>query len=102
MRRFSAIVLDTCVVLAFVVIGRANHHASGSLAGLASTSWPFLTGMALGELATRSWRRPAALVPTGVVVWLSTVAGGMTLRVIAGQGTAVSFIPLAPAVLRPV
>ena len=34
-------------------------------------------------------------MPTGVVVWLSTVAIGMTLRVIAGQGTAVAFIAVA-------
>src|SRR5258708_11997731 len=96
MRRFSAIVLDTCVVLAFVVIGRANHHASGSLAGLASTSWPFLTGMALGELATRSWRRPAALVPTGVVVWLSTVAGGLPLAGVPAHGAALALTPIRP------
>jgi len=35
-------------VLAFVVIGRASHHAGETLAGVASTSWPFLAGLAAG------------------------------------------------------
>lgn len=101
MRGVLAVIADVAVVLVFVVIGRASHHASGGLAGvsglegIASTAWPFLAGLAAGELAVRSWRRPAALVPTGIVVWLSTVAIGMILRVIAGQGTAAAFIAVA-------
>lgn len=101
MRGVLAVIADVAVVVVFVVIGRASHHASGGLtglsglAGIASTAWPFLTGLAAGELAVRSWRRPVALVPTGVVVWLSTVAISMTLRVITGPGTAVAFIAVA-------
>jgi hypothetical protein len=30
-------------VLVFVMTGRADHHAAGSLAGLADPAWPFLT-----------------------------------------------------------
>lgn len=99
MRRISGAIVDACFVLAFVVIGRANHHAGGGLAGLASTAWPFLAGLAAGEIATRSWRSPAAVAPTGVGVWLCTVAGGMILRVVAGQGTALAFIVVALAFL---
>ena len=99
MRRALGPAIDTCLVLAFVLIGRASHHDGGGLAGLASTAWPFLTGLAVGELITRSWRRPAALLPTGVGVWLSTVAVGMILRVIVGQGTAAAFILVALAFL---
>ena len=99
MRALLGMLADTCLVLAFVIIGRASHHASGGLAGLASTAWPFLAGVAAGELLARSWRRPAAIVPTGVIVWLSTVIVGMTLRVVAGQGTAVAFIAVALAFL---
>jgi hypothetical protein len=40
-------------------------------------------------------RRPPASVTTGLVVCLATVAIGMTLRVVAGQGTAVAFIVVA-------
>ena len=86
-------------VLIFVVIGRASHHAGGSLAGVVSTAWPFLAGLAAGELITRSWRRPFALVPTGVGVWLATVAIGQALRVAAGQGTEIAFIAVSAAFL---
>ncbi|MGI9008751.1 MAG: DUF3054 domain-containing protein [Streptosporangiaceae bacterium] len=92
------IALDAVLVLAFVIIGRASHHDGGGLAGLASTAWPFLAGLAAGEIATRAWRRPAAL-GVGLGVWLSTVAVGMVLRVVAGQGTAVAFIAVALAFL---
>ena len=99
MRRVLGPGIDVCLVLAFVLIGRASHHHGGGLAALAGTSWPFLTGLAAGEIATRGWRRPAALLPTGVGVWLSTVAVGMILRVVAGQGTAAAFIAVALAFL---
>ena len=92
MRAVLAVLADVCCVLIFVVIGRANHHAGDALAGVVSTSWPFLAGLAAGELATRAWRQPFALVPTGVGVWLATVTLGQALRVLAGQGTAPAFI----------
>lgn len=102
--------LDICCVLIFVVIGRASHAKGETLAGIASTSWPFLAGLGIGWLACRNWRRagarddlrapdPAGLVPAGVGAWLCTVAFGMVLRVVSGQGTAVSFIIVACAFL---
>jgi Protein of unknown function (DUF3054) len=90
---------DCCCVLAFVVIGRASHAKGESLAGIASTAWPFLAGLACGWLAARGWRRPAALAPAGVGAWLGTVAVGMVLRVVSGQGTAVAFVLVAFAFL---
>ncbi|HUC57884.1 MAG TPA: DUF3054 domain-containing protein [Streptosporangiaceae bacterium] len=99
MRGFLGLISDIAMVLAFVIIGRSSHHAAGGFPGLVSTAWPFLSGLAAGEIAVRAWRRPAALWPTGVVVWLSTVAVGMTLRVIAGQGTVPAFIGVALAFL---
>jgi hypothetical protein len=95
----QAVLLDTCCVLVFVVIGRASHTKGETLAGVASTSWPFLCGLAVGWLAARGWRRPLALRPAGVIVWLCTVAVGMVLRVVAGQGTAVAFVGVALAFL---
>src|SRR5580693_9140929 len=94
-----AVVLDIACVLIFVIIGRASHTKGESLAGIASTAWPFLVGLGVGWLASRAWRRPLAIRPTGLVVWLSTVAIGMILRVISGQGTAVAFIAVALAFL---
>jgi hypothetical protein len=90
-----AAVADICCVLLFVVIGRASHTKGESFAGLASTSWPFLTGLAAGWLAARAWRKPAAILPSGAGAWLGTVAVGMVLRMAAGQGTAFSFILVA-------
>jgi hypothetical protein len=90
-----AAVLDCCCVLAFVVIGRASHERGESLGGIASTAWPFLAGLACGWLAVRAWRRPVGLFPAGVGAWLGTVAVGMVLRVVAGQGTAVAFVLVA-------
>jgi hypothetical protein len=94
-----AALLDAGCVLVFVVIGRASHTKGESLAGIASTSWPFLAGLAVGWLATRAWRRPRALVPAGAGAWIGTVMAGMILRVFAGQGTAFAFICVALAFL---
>jgi FtsH-binding integral membrane protein len=92
---------DCCCVLAFVIIGRASHDAAGgeSVGGIASTAWPFLAGLALGWLLTRAWRRPVALLPSGLGAWLSAVALGMVLRVVSGQGTAAAFVGVALAFL---
>jgi Protein of unknown function (DUF3054) len=98
-RPAAAALLDVCCVLAFVAIGRASHHDGESAAGLAAVAWPFLAGLALGLLVTRSWRRPAAIVPAGLGAWLGTVVIGMLLRVLAGQGTAPAFIAVALAFL---
>jgi hypothetical protein len=97
--RVSAALLDVGCVLAFVIIGRASHTKGESLAGITSTAWPFLTGLALGWVATRAWRNPLALAPAGLGAWLGTVAVGMILRVVSGQGTAFAFICVALASL---
>ena len=88
-------VLDIACVLIFVIIGRASHTKGETVAGIASTSWPFLAGLGVGWLAARGWRRPLALRPAGIAVWLCTVALGMVLRVVSGQGTALAFIVVA-------
>ena len=98
LRPAGGILLDTGCVLAFVVIGRANHAEAESVAGLARTAWPFLAGLAAGLLATRAWRQPAA-IPTGAGAWLATVGIGMALRGVSGQGTAAAFILVALAFL---
>ncbi len=90
-----AVVLDVLCVLVFVVIGRASHADGESLGGIASTAWPFLCGLGAGWAAARAWRRPLGLVPAGLGAWLGTVAVGMVLRVVAGQGTAAAFIVVA-------
>lgn len=91
----SAALLDFLVVLVFVVVGRSSHTEALSLAGIASTAWPFWAGTALGWLAGRVWREPVRLRPVSVAVWLGALVGGMVLRVLVGQGTELSFILVA-------
>jgi Protein of unknown function (DUF3054) len=99
MRAVTGAVFDLCCVGAFVAIGRASHGEGETIAGLARTLWPFAAGLAAGWLATRAWRRPAAVVRAGAGVWLVTVGLGMVLRVVSGQGTAVAFVFVALAFL---
>jgi FtsH-binding integral membrane protein len=100
-----AVVLDIGCVLVFVIIGRASHTKGESLAGVASTAWPFLAGLAGGWLATagltgrRAWRQPFRLWPAGVGAWLGAVILGMVFRVVSGQGTAPAFVGVALAFL---
>ncbi len=90
-----AAVTDVGCVLLFVVIGRASHSKGETPVGLASTSWPFLAGLAAGWLAVRAWRQPLTVAPAGVAASHGAVAVGMVLRVVAGQGTALAFILVA-------
>jgi Protein of unknown function (DUF3054) len=99
MRPLLAVAADVCCVLVFVVIGRANHHAGLSLARVAGTAWPFLAGLAAGEVAARVWRRPAAGLAAGVAAWLGCVVGGQVLRVVSGQGTEPAFVAVSAAFL---
>ena len=94
-----AVLLDACCVLVFVVIGLASHSDGETPAGILSTAWPFLCGLAVGWVFSRAWRRPLALRPAGLSAWLFTVALGMVLRVVSGQGTAAAFVVVALAFL---
>jgi Protein of unknown function (DUF3054) len=87
--------LEVVAVLVFVAIGRSSHQDGLTVAGMASTSWPFLVGLVTGWLLVRAWQRPTAMLPTGITVWISCVALGMVLRALAGQGTAAAFIAVA-------
>ncbi|MES9538395.1 DUF3054 family protein [Actinomadura sp. NPDC000600] len=99
MRNSLAGLVDVCCVLVFVAIGRASHDEAAGLAGFASTAWPFLAGLGAGWGAMRAWRRPERVWPVGAGVWVSTVAVGMALRAVAGQGTAVAFVIVASVFL---
>jgi hypothetical protein len=92
-----AFAADAVCILIFVAIGRRNHTEGVTLAGVAQTAWPFLVGLAAGWVLYRAWRAPTAVRPTGIIVWLSTVAIGMVLRAGTGAGIALSFIAVATA-----
>ncbi|BBZ20189.1 DUF3054 domain-containing protein [Mycolicibacterium gadium] len=91
----TALATDVVCVVVFCTIGRRSHAEGLTLSGIAETAWPFLVGTLTGWLLSRAWQRPAALVPSGVAVWLSTVVVGMLLRKLTSAGTAPSFIVVA-------
>ncbi|HEV7951620.1 MAG TPA: DUF3054 domain-containing protein [Glaciihabitans sp.] len=85
-----AVTVDLIVVLAFVAIGRASHSEPGSLVGFLGTAWPFVAGLALGWLLARVWRQPLS-VGTAAGIWAVTVVVALMLRLLSGQGVALSF-----------
>lgn len=94
MKRF-ALAIDLLFLLLFVGIGRSSHRHGLGIGGLASTLWPFVAGLAVGWLLIRWAQRDATTPINGFIIVVVTVALGMVLRVISGQGTAVSFIIVA-------
>lgn len=90
--------LDALCILVFCTVGRRSHAEGITVAGVAETAWPFLSGTAVGWLLARGWRAPTALVPTGVTVWIATVVVGMLLRKASSQGIAFSFVVVAALV----
>jgi len=91
----TALATDIVCVVVFCTIGRRSHAEGLTLTGIAETAWPFLVGTLTGWLVSRAWQRPAALVPTGIVVWLCTVVVGMLLRKLTSAGVAPSFVVVA-------
>ena len=99
MRRSSvlAALADLVGVLLFCAVGRRSHAKGLTVAGVAETAWPFRVGAAIGWLLSRAWRRPSEVVPTGIAVWVCTVAVGMLLRKTTSAGVAFSFVIVASA-----
>jgi hypothetical protein len=97
-RGLACLGIDVACVLVFCSVGRRSHDEGLNVAGIATTAWPFLSGTALGWLTSQAWRRPTAVYPTGVVVWLCTVAVGMLLRKATSAGIATSFVVVATSV----
>jgi hypothetical protein len=93
-----AVFADVVCVIVFCTIGRRSHAEGITAAGVVETAWPFLAGTAVGWVAVRGWHRPTTLAPTGLVIWLCTVAIGMLLRKAISQGTALSFVVVASLV----
>lgn len=91
------LIADMALVTIFAALGRNAHEQSPW--GALETAWPFLAGAFVGWLIVRAHRRPAAVFPTGVVVWLSAEVIGMLLRMMTGQGTAMAFVLVSLSVL---
>lgn len=84
-------VTDVVLILVFAASGRRTHEHGVTVAGVLETAWPFLLAYAVAALAARAWRSPGSPWPTGVVLWVGTVAGGLAVRALSGTGVAPSF-----------
>lgn len=94
-RALAAFTADLTFVALFAAVGRRNHAEGLSIGGVVETAWPFVAGTVIGWLISRAWRRPTAVVPTGITIWVCAVAVGMLLRKATSEGTAASFITVA-------
>ncbi len=94
----TLLLLDLAAVVLFAALGRDTHDEAASVAGALGTAAPFLAATAGGWLVTRAWRNPLAM-RTGLGVAATTVAGGMVLRRLAGDGTAPAFVIVATVFL---
>jgi len=92
-------IADVLCIFIFVFVGRRSHQEASALIGLATTAWPFLAGLAIAWAATRVWRGPLRLWPTAVLLWFLTVALGLGLRLLSGQGASGAFPLVAAAFL---
>ena len=94
----AALAADAACISLFAAVGRRNHAEGVTLTGIATTAWPFLTGALVGWALSQGWRRPRAVVPTGLTVWIAAVGVGMLLRRLTGAGTPWSFVLLTAVV----
>ena len=86
---------DTVLIIVFAAIGRGTHEESNALAGALDTAWPFLVGLACGWLICMFGADATRPFPGGVIIWIATVAVGMALRHLTGDGTALAFVLVA-------
>ncbi|MGW5920204.1 DUF3054 domain-containing protein [Nocardia fluminea] len=103
MKRYAPFGIDALLVIIFCAIGRRSHDEA-VIAGLLKTVWPFGAGLILGwvlavYLARNTRFDATALWPNGILIWVSTLVGGMVLRAVSGQGVAPSFMIVAACVL---
>jgi hypothetical protein len=85
-------VLDTAVVLSFVLIGRDSHGFVSDVGDIFKVAAPFLIALALGIVAFKAWTRPVAWL-TGLALASTTLMVGMVFRnVVFDGGTASVFV----------
>ncbi|MFA5606584.1 MAG: DUF3054 domain-containing protein [Leucobacter sp.] len=87
-----AFIVDAVLVTAFAALGRGSHARDATLLGLWETAWPFLAGLAIAWLLAVIWRRPLAIVRSGIPAWIGAAGLGMLLRWLTGGGTALPFV----------
>ena len=98
MRTWPALIVDVGCIAVFAAVGRSNHGEPLDLLGVADTAWPFLVGYLVGLVLSRGWQHPVAR-STALVLWATTVVGGMLLRLVSGAGVQLSFVVVTAIVL---
>ncbi|MGM7672027.1 DUF3054 domain-containing protein [Microbacterium sp. A93] len=95
------IVIDVVLVAVFCVIGRLSHAEGifSDIPGLLNTTWPFIVAVLVAHAVVLMRRARAERMSTGAAIWAITVVGGLLLRAVSGQGTALPFIIVATLVL---
>ena len=95
-----AALADTACVIGFAAAGRSQHDEVATFTGLWQTAWPFLFALAFTWAIAVVWRRPFAVVRSGLPVWLGTLGFGMVMRVAFTDGGApLAFVAVAAATL---
>ncbi len=85
-------ILDTAVVMSFVIIGRDTHGFVPDWGDTMRVAAPFLIALAIGIVASRAWRTPTR-VTTGLLLVATVVVVGMVLRRnVFDAGTARTFV----------
>jgi hypothetical protein len=91
MRRWFWI-LDSLVVVSFVLIGRDSHGFVSDVGDIVRVATPFLLALAVSIVAFKAWTKPGSWL-TGLSLGLSTLVVGMVLRrLIFDAGTAMAFV----------
>lgn len=92
-------VIDLALIILFAVLGRREHEHALDIGGILFTALPFLVAYLFMTLISRPWLTINRIWPTGLLVWLGTVAVGMALRIALGSTAAISFVIVTIIVL---
>ena len=84
------LLLDLLVVFLFIYAGRETRGSG--LGERLVEGLPFFVGVLVGWAAGRVWRAPRTVLWKGIIVWGSTAAVGMLLRLVTGEPTDSRFV----------
>lgn len=98
MKAALGFLLDVGVVLTFVTLSRLSHNQVIDAAGVLGTAWPFLVGLLLGWVVTRSWRTTLTF-RAALGVFVLTLTLGIAFRRLTFTGAQPSFVAMAFSVL---
>lgn len=98
MKTAAAFLLDVGLVLAFVTLSRLSHNQVIDAAGVFGTAWPFLLGLSIGWVVSRSWRTTLTF-PAAFWIFACTLALGIAFRNVTFTGAQPSFVAMAFSVL---